>query len=130
MTIKAKVQIAKYNKDNYIQEKEKLKDADPFVVVEYIKSSFEMIMSMKLDNCNNSKCSAKEFSNSRRNDPISVEALADYEEMLQKLEAEARNHIRVEQQLKLQIETIQFKSEEIKQSLEEKMEEVKHLNEV
>ncbi len=36
----------------------------------------------------------------------------DYEQMLQKLEAETRNHIRVEQQLKLHIESIQSKLDE------------------
>lgn len=36
----------------------------------------------------------------------------DYEEMVQKLEADVRQHIRVEQQLKLHIENIQEKSDE------------------
>ena len=37
---------------------------------------------------------------------------ADYEQMLQKYEAEVRNHIKIEQQLKLHIECVQDKLEE------------------
>lgn len=36
----------------------------------------------------------------------------DYEQMIQKLEGDVRNHIRIEQQLKLHIESIQNKLEE------------------
>ena len=37
----------------------------------------------------------------------------DYEQMIQKLEGDVRNHIRIEQQLKLHIESIQNKLEEL-----------------
>lgn len=37
---------------------------------------------------------------------------SDYEQMLQKYEAEVRNHIKIEQQLKLHIECVQDKLEE------------------
>jgi hypothetical protein len=40
----------------------------------------------------------------------------EYEEMIQKLEGDVRNHIRIEQQLKLHIESIQNKLEEIERS--------------
>jgi hypothetical protein len=43
--------------------------------------------------------------------------------MVQKLEAEARNHIRVEQQLKLHIENIQFKLEDCEHSIQKHREE-------
>ena len=36
----------------------------------------------------------------------------EYEEMIQRLEGDVRNHIRIEQQLKIQIESIQEKLEE------------------
>ena len=39
--------------------------------------------------------------------------VAEYEEMIQKLEGDVRNHIRIEQQLKLHIESIQNKLEDI-----------------
>jgi len=42
-----------------------------------------------------------------------------YEQMVQKLEAEVRNHIRIEQQLKLHIETVQEKSEEFEKKYHE-----------
>lgn len=42
--------------------------------------------------------------------------VSEYEQMIQKLEADVRNHIRVEQQLKLHIESIQNKLEEYERS--------------
>eukprot|EP00826_Nyctotherus_ovalis_P049452 TRINITY_DN5986_c0_g1_i22.p2 TRINITY_DN5986_c0_g1~~TRINITY_DN5986_c0_g1_i22.p2 ORF type:complete len:154 (+),score=56.41 TRINITY_DN5986_c0_g1_i22:428-889(+) len=44
----------------------------------------------------------------------------DYEQMVQSLEEEARNHIRIEQQLKLHIDSLQEKIEE-KEKTEEKL---------
>lgn len=40
------------------------------------------------------------------------EAPSEYESMLQKYEAEVRNHIKIEQQLKLHIECVQDKLED------------------
>ena len=42
--------------------------------------------------------------------------MVEYEKMVQKLEGDVRNHIRIEQQLKLHIETIQNKLEEYEKS--------------
>ncbi|CDW91583.1 UNKNOWN [Stylonychia lemnae] len=44
----------------------------------------------------------------------------DYEKMIQKLEGDIRNHIRVEQQLKLHIESIQSQLEELQRQSEDK----------
>jgi len=41
-----------------------------------------------------------------------IDASTEYNKMLQNLEADIRNHIRIEQQLKLHIESIQFKENE------------------
>eukprot|EP00826_Nyctotherus_ovalis_P046628 TRINITY_DN5294_c0_g1_i4.p1 TRINITY_DN5294_c0_g1~~TRINITY_DN5294_c0_g1_i4.p1 ORF type:complete len:186 (+),score=23.26 TRINITY_DN5294_c0_g1_i4:23-559(+) len=37
---------------------------------------------------------------------------SEYEEMIQRLEADVRSHIRIEQQLKIQVESIQYKLED------------------
>lgn len=42
--------------------------------------------------------------------------MSEYEEMIQKLENDVRTHIRVEQQLKLHIESIQNKLEEMEKA--------------
>ncbi len=54
----------------------------------------------------------------------------DYEKMVQKLEEEVRNHIRVEQQLKLHIESLQFKMEEIENVKLQMARQLKTSNEV
>lgn len=58
---------------------------------------------MKLDN---------EKNQVESNSKASLEPPSEYESIIQKLEAEIRNHIRVEQQLKLYIESLQFKLDE------------------
>lgn len=67
---------------------------------------------------------------SHHSETSSVEPPKEYELMLQKLEAEVRNHIRVEQQLKLQLETMQFKMEELENSNKKHIETTKKLSAV
>ena len=80
-------------------------------------------MSIKLENEDQSKRYNKGDSVTQKSE-VSMEPPKDYESMLQKLEAEVRNHIRVEQQLKLHIETMQGKMEEYETQLNN------HLNKV
>lgn len=42
-------QIEKYNEAKLKEEKEDLRDLDPFVIIEYIKSSIEILLSLKLE---------------------------------------------------------------------------------
>lgn len=42
-------QIDTYDEDTLSKEREKLRDIDPFTVVEYIKASVEILMNMKMD---------------------------------------------------------------------------------
>ena len=73
-------------------------------------------MSIKLDGDEQSKID-KGDSATQRSDLSSMGQPKDYESMLQKMEAEVRNHIRVEQQLKLHIETMQGKIDECERQL-------------
>ena len=50
------------------------------------------------------------------------EAPSEYESMLQKYEAEVRNHIKIEQQLKLHIECVQDKLEDQEKLLKKEVE--------
>eukprot|EP00826_Nyctotherus_ovalis_P043199 TRINITY_DN4522_c0_g3_i1.p1 TRINITY_DN4522_c0_g3~~TRINITY_DN4522_c0_g3_i1.p1 ORF type:complete len:150 (+),score=49.85 TRINITY_DN4522_c0_g3_i1:263-712(+) len=68
-------------------------------MLDLIRSSFETLAELKREDADLQK---------------------DYEQMLQSLEEEARNHIRIEQQLKLHIDSLQEKLEE-KEKVEEKL---------
>ena len=56
------------------QEREKLRDTDPFTVLEYIKSSIEILMNMKMEEQKPAKSSGKTFKagNGSDDDLISV----------------------------------------------------------
>lgn len=100
-------------------EKEKLKDADEFMILDYIRSSIEILMNLKIEEYEEEfeekmkkwikemKKSEKEVENSDEDD-----APNNYEKLIQKLEADVWNHISVEQQLKLYVESYQQKLEE------------------
>ena len=51
--------------------------------------------------------------------PSDFEPPKEYEHIIQKLEADIRTHIRVEQQLKLHIETVHSKMEEMESKIRE-----------
>ena len=110
------------------KERKKLKEVDHFTILDYIKTSIEILMNMKMEenggesgegkSGNNGKKQQKnkENSNSQVNmggiisDTESMRSMdeppKDYEQMLQKYEAEVRNHSKIEQQLKLHIECV------------------------
>ncbi len=50
------------------QEREKLRDTDPFTVLEYIKSSIEILMNMKMDEQKPAKSSGKTFKGANGSD--------------------------------------------------------------
>ncbi len=60
----------------------------------------------------------------------SLDPPKDYEIMVQKLEAEVRSHIRVEQQLKLHIESTQLRTEELEKNEQRHLARIKQLSEV
>lgn len=101
-----------------------LKDTDPLTVLDYIRSSVEMIMSMKFNGQSNRV--------SKRNSLASScgELAKEYEDMVQKMEEEIRNHVRVEQQLKLLAESVKLKLEDANRSLEAEKERVQTLEQV
>lgn len=115
------------------QEREKLRDTDPFTILEYIKSSIEILMNMKMEEQKpQSKTKSKhgfKGNEESEDDLISVGSSVQidskqenklqtlYESQLQKYEAEVRNHIKIEQQLKLHIECVQDKLDETEKSV-------------
>lgn len=43
------IQIDNYNEDTLGKERQKLKDVDAFTILDYIKTSIEILMNMKMD---------------------------------------------------------------------------------
>jgi len=96
------------------EEKQELENTSPLIIIEYTKTLFQVIMNIK------------EVDGGTENE---VGIVQEYESIIQKLEAEIRNHVRVEQQLKLYIETLQFKNDEMQAKLQQYAEKNKELEE-
>jgi len=81
-------------------------DEDPMDLIEYIKGSLEYLLQSKQEI---SKKSPKrmDFSES-----FHEKHNIEYEQLIQNLEAEIRNHIRIEHQLKIHIDDIESKIED------------------
>lgn len=122
------------------EERERLRETDPFTVLEYIKTSIEILMNMKMEEHEAEIEKKKKATRSKNRssklsegggllesvDPEDIESssemgktdrINDYDSMLQKYEAEVRNHIKVEQQLKLHIECIQDKLDDTEKQM-------------
>jgi len=95
------------------EEKETLEDLDPLEVLANFKDLVEDLLAFKRD-----------FKASDKSEL--AKRTEQFEAMLQKLESEVRNHIRVEQQLKLHLEAAQSRVEE----LEKKSDSTKLLKEL
>jgi len=90
----------------------------PLTVLDYIRSTVEIIISMHSENQPVQNLSSQK-----------TEDLAEtYENLLQKMEAEVRTHIRVQQQLKIHAETIKLKLDEVEQENVNLKAEIKNLN--
>ena len=78
---------------------------DPFTVLDYVKTSIEILMNMKYEQSREDALENKQKKNKKNDmdidDSESVVSMdeppQDYEKMLIKYEAEVRNHIKIEQ---------------------------------
>ncbi len=82
------------------------------MVLDYIRSSVEIIMSIKSEDPEQ-----KEAASVSQRSELPSEAPKGYEQMLQKLEEEVRTHVGIEQQLKLHIDNLQAKAEDDEKSV-------------
>ena len=60
-------QIDAYNEDVLSEERERLRDTNPFTVLEYIKTSIEILMNMKMEEQQDNKQESKKQDDKRRN---------------------------------------------------------------
>jgi hypothetical protein len=85
------------------QDEESVGGTDAMVFLQYIRKIYEKIYEFKNE-------AEMELSSKKENE------CSDYEGMLQKLEAEVRQHIRIEQQLKLYVESTQAKLDDLEKT--------------
>lgn len=101
--------MAQFDQARYEHEKTQLAKVSPLVVLGYIRSTFEML---------EDKEESLPIGNMEDIRENNADILKEYEEMLQRFEEESRNHIGIEQQLKLHIEILQEKVEESSRGME------------
>lgn len=134
--VRSNDEISKYDASTFENEKQKLREVDPHTVLDYIKSSIEILMSLKSEEHAAAKRKKiTKFEKAKDNhgfeeensDMMSMTSQSlcstlekfkegpphEYEEAIQKLEGDVRMHIRVEQQMRLHIENLQQKIEDL-----------------
>ena len=95
-----KIQALALTEDEYIKEINELKDISLLDIVDYVKNSIDVIVSLKVEE------TVDEYK-SKKNE----NAATDYETLLQKEEAAIRQHISYEHQIKLEYEKLLEKIE-------------------
>lgn len=98
------LQVEYLTEDNLLKETENIINLPLTDLIEYIKSTIDIIVSLKVDAKINEY---KNFLNEDNN------AATEYETLLQKLEASIRQHIGYEHQFKIEYEKLLNKAEEI-----------------
>ena len=83
--------ISNYDEDLLTEEKTKLQNTDIILIINYIKTSIEILLNLKDEEEKNNK----EETSSLRSEKSPLEVQNGYNEMLQNLENEIRAHIRV-----------------------------------
>ena len=104
-----KIQVESLKEENLLKETENIINLPLMDLIEYIKSTIDIIVSIKVDSKINDY---KTYLNE------DINAATDYETLLQKLEASIRQHISYEHQFKIEYEKLLNKAEEIENDKE------------
>ena len=88
------LQIDAYSEGKFEGERERLVDVDSFIVIDYIKSSIEILMNLKMEEQEGEKKGTRRLDKTLSN-YSEFEPPKEYETVIQKLENDIRNHIRV-----------------------------------
>jgi DNA polymerase III delta prime subunit len=117
--VRSKDEINKFTEDQLLEERDKLNDSSLIALINYVKSSIEILMNLKIEDYLEMKRIEKEEIKERKklimsvsSSVLSVDPPQDYEELIQKYEGDIRKHIRIEQQMKLHSESLQQKLED------------------
>ena len=95
-----KIQVLSLTENECINEINELKDISLLDIVQYIKNSIDVIVTLKIEEKKNKNKSKK-----------NENAATDYETLLQKEEAAIRQHISYEHQIKIEYEKLLEKLE-------------------
>lgn len=142
--IRSNDEIDRFGQEQFKKERDRLLKFDSLTVLDYIKTSIEILMQLKgenadsknggnasnaihgLDNLTYSNLNSVRGGQDKLNDTGLSSTFKsidlppkEYEQQLQQYEAEVRNHIKVEQQLKLHIEVLNERIEEFEKEKEE-----------
>ena len=128
--VRSNEEIVALNEDKLELEQQRLMETETLALVEYIKTSIEILLNLKMDS---SALTKQSFRHQVRVDTEGTSQLDNsqvtsssnftsvnggqqppkaYEEMIQKLENDVRAHIRIEQQMKIAMEGLQQKLED------------------
>ena len=102
--IRTQEEVNSLTEENIIQETENIINLPLLDIIEYIKSTIDIIVSIKVESKIN------DYRNSLNEDN---NAATEYETLLQKLESALRQHIAYEHQFKIEYEKLLMKSDEI-----------------
>ncbi len=92
--IRSTEEINNYSEVKLEEERLSLKDTEPLLLIEYIRSSIEILLNMRSEE--NALIKLKEDVKSVTSETPSIKEIPKvYEEQIQKLEEEVRSHIRV-----------------------------------
>ena len=107
-----KIQMNIFSEENLIKEKKKLNSMNSFIVIEYIKSTIDILVDFKVN-----KQIESFFNNFNENKENS-----DYsqnEDLLRKSEADIRNRIKIHHQMIIYADNLKLKFEEMEKSKNE-----------
>ena len=107
--IRTQDEVNSLTEENLLLETENIFSLPISDIIEYIKSTIDIIVSIKVDSKINDY---KTYLNE------DINAATDYETLLQKLEASIRQHISYEHQFKIEYEKLLNKAEEIENDKE------------
>jgi len=132
--VRSNEEIVNLDDDRLEREQQRLLAVDTMSLVEYIKTSIEILLNLKMEtsmsvptghgfshhNRNNQRANTdnspqldnSHITNGSTSTTANKEPPKAYEEIIQKLENDIRNHIRIEQQMKIAMEALQQKVED------------------
>eukprot|EP00347_Sterkiella_histriomuscorum_P003051 403365779 len=115
------MQIENCSQQQLEREKQKLRQQEPSVIISYIKASIEILNSLRADHSQSERSSQMKSSNRTIDNKldesdINQDDANEYEKMIQKLESDVREHIKCQQQLKLHIESLQNKIDDMERT--------------
>ena len=102
--IRTQEEVNSLTEDNIVQETENIINLPLLDLIEYIKSTIDIIVSIKVES------KVNDYRTQLNED---INAATEYETLLQKLESSLRQHIAYEHQIKIEYEKLLIKVEEI-----------------